>query len=219
MVEFSTIADILGIGAVIASILAWWQARKVNRRLDAEEKRLSQPITIVLKNGAEHIPLPAPIQRRFLTRAELLGRLGMIRPEKRFTLSSLNTETFFTDLDNTINGTDTMTLTIKLTDADYQALYGDKALIDPQKQPITIILKSGDKEHKLPTTIQRRWLTRAELLGRLGMINQGKRFDISFLNTPEFYNHLDEIADGKDAMTLTIELTDAEYQQLYSENS
>lgn len=125
--DFSTIADILGIGAVIASIFAGFQARKVNQRLDAEEKRLSQPITIILQYGDKLNQLPAPIQRRFLTRAELLGRIGMIRPEKRFNLSSLNTETFFTDLDNAINGTDAMTLTIKLNDADYQQLYGENS--------------------------------------------------------------------------------------------
>lgn len=127
MEAIGAIADILGvIGFFIApfSIGGWLQARRVNRRLDAEEKRLSQMITIILKSGSKQHELPAPIQRRFLTRAELLGRLGMVRPEIRMTYS-LNKKEFFKDLDAVINGKEAMTLIIDIPESDYQQLYGE----------------------------------------------------------------------------------------------
>lgn len=123
------IADILGvIGFFIApfSIGGWLQARKVNRRLDAEEKRLSQPITVILKSGNKQHELPAPIQRRFLTRAELLGRLGMVRPGARMNYS-LNKKEFFEDLDAVINGNEAMPLVIDIPESDYQQLYGENS--------------------------------------------------------------------------------------------
>ncbi|PJF27246.1 MAG: hypothetical protein CUN52_14795 [Phototrophicales bacterium] len=94
----------------------------MNRRLDAEEKRLSQPITIILRSGNKQQELPVPIQRRFLTRAELLGRLGMIRPDKRMTFS-LNKKEFFEDLDAVINGKEATTLIIDISESEYEQLY------------------------------------------------------------------------------------------------
>ncbi len=120
----SPFADILSIVSAIVAFLAWLQARKINRRLDTEEKRLGQPITIILKSGDKKQELPAPIQRRFLTRAELLGRLGMVRPGARMNYS-LNKKEFFEDLDAVLNGTEAMTLVIEIPDSDYQQLYGE----------------------------------------------------------------------------------------------
>jgi len=113
------IADILGILGAIAAAGAWIQTWRLKRRQENEEARLNEKIKIVLQNGAKTIELPVPIRRGDLTRAELLGRIGMIRPSKRFQLESLNTQQFFDDLDAVTSGSGEETLKISLTDKDY----------------------------------------------------------------------------------------------------
>lgn len=114
------IADIVGILGAIAAVVAAIQARNIHQRLRLEEQRGNQRIKIILQNGEKTLELPAPIRRKDLSRAELLGRIGMIKPATRFQLESLNTQKFFDDLDTVVNSSDQMTLTISLTDSDYQ---------------------------------------------------------------------------------------------------
>ncbi len=114
------VTDVFGIIGFIAATIAAFQSWHTNRKLDKENERLDKKIKIILQNGGKTIELPSDIQRRDLTRAELLGRLGMIKPAKRFQLESLNTKKFFDDLDAIKKGDQEMILTISLTDSDYQ---------------------------------------------------------------------------------------------------
>jgi len=100
----SNIADVIGIlGALLAAIFSI----KTNVELRREKQRLSGRIKILLKHGDQVYPLPVDLTREELSRAEVLGRLGMIpindekrlvEKQPRFLLNHLNSEAFLTQL-------------------------------------------------------------------------------------------------------------------------
>lgn len=88
---------------------------------------------------------------------------------------------------------------------------------DRLDEPVAVFLKlaSGEQKIELPLQMRRRDLTRAEFLGRMGMIpmrEKGKRFSIRFLFTPEFIAGINRVADGK-SNTLEIPCSKEEIDQ------
>jgi hypothetical protein len=68
-------------------------------RADAErlERRRHQKVRVMLQNGWKKIELPVALSLADLSRAEVLGRIGMIptqNPKQRFELAYFNTEGF-----------------------------------------------------------------------------------------------------------------------------
>ncbi len=86
-----------------------------------------------------------------------------------------------------------------------------------QKEDITIQVALKTKKdapikqtENLALTIKRRHLNRSEVHGVLGAIYEGKeRYDIPFLATKDFSNHLEDVQNGKDNI-LVIEIVDKE---------
>ena len=79
--------------------------------------------------------------------------------------------------------------------------------------PIRLIREDG-REYPLPYEPPRRTVTRAEVLGLLGMIpSRQQRFDWAWLHDARFMQHLDEIHRGS-RDTLQIPVTMAEFAQL-----
>ncbi|MDC9728535.1 MAG: hypothetical protein PSN04_04295 [Methyloprofundus sp.] len=75
------------------------------------------------------------------------------------------------------------------------------------EQRIKILLKMPEKCFKLPYEIERKYLTRSELQGLLGVLpmNETKqRYELSFLNTPDFFKNLKEAQNNKDASSIEI---------------
>ena len=86
------IADILGVLGGIAAFFAWLQSRKVSEELEAERQRKDKKIRVILSYGADELELPVEMRRGEFTRAEILGRIGMIPMKtagKRFELTRL----------------------------------------------------------------------------------------------------------------------------------
>lgn len=83
--------------------------------------------------------------------------------------------------------------------------------------PIPIYLVSAGKWeplYKLPFKPTRRIVTRAEVLGLLGMIpSRQERIDWTWLHDPEFMRHIEEVHRG-DRDSLEIPLSPAEFDQL-----
>ncbi len=80
---------------------------------------------------------------------------------------------------------------------------------------VTLVLEGGKKEVSLPLVMTRKDITRAELLGRLGMlpmVEKGKRFSIRHLSTPEFFRSLNDVAANKTDI-LTIPCSEEEINQ------
>jgi hypothetical protein len=85
---------------------------------------------------------------------------------------------------------------------------------------IAIKLAHGGNEIEIPAEIKRADFTRSEILGRIGMLPvkptlDGKpgRFDIRYLNQPDFFKQLNQISDGRGDGVLTIPLTADEFNQ------
>lgn len=99
------ISDSIGIIGAIFSLLAWWKARQIQQQLQMEKERMQQKITVVLQCGARIYELPVKIPRSSLSRAEVLGILGMVPLKergKRFTIDYVSTKDFIDEINNLI---------------------------------------------------------------------------------------------------------------------
>lgn len=109
---------ILGSAGAIYSGWSWFMARRRNRILD-------QPVTIRLVSivdGRELFVLPYSPARRTLTRAELLGLLGMIPSgQKRYDWKSLIEPQFFQSIEDTLQGK-CATIDISLSEEEFRQL-------------------------------------------------------------------------------------------------
>ena len=93
----SFIADIVGIVGAIFAFFAWQQSRRLHEEFKQEQARQNKKIMIILQNGADRLELPVELRRAEFTRAEILGRIGMIPMKvkgQRFALGYLNTPEF-----------------------------------------------------------------------------------------------------------------------------
>ncbi|WP_334986689.1 hypothetical protein [Nostoc sp.] len=86
-----------------------------------------------------------------------------------------------------------------------------------QEQKIAVILQSGARQRlELPVELRRAELTRAEILGRIGMIPmkvKGQRFSLEYLNTPDFLRQINHILASDGNSILTIPCDESEYAQ------
>ncbi|KAA3613940.1 MAG: hypothetical protein DWQ05_16840 [Calditrichaeota bacterium] len=91
---FAGMASIIGTGFALG---AWLKAREIDKKMKAKEERLNRKITVALQVGGKTYDLPFKFRRAEFTRAEILGRIGMIptkNPKQRFELTYTNTSKF-----------------------------------------------------------------------------------------------------------------------------
>ncbi|KAA0224696.1 hypothetical protein EDS67_22780 [candidate division KSB1 bacterium] len=120
---FNAIGSFVSILAALFSLLAWLKARRVQKDLQNEKARQSKKITVTLQYGGQKIELPVELRRAELTRAEILGRLGMIPMKKtgaRFSLSYLNKLEFQKQLNQIMDGNGDAVLTIPCTQEEFE---------------------------------------------------------------------------------------------------
>jgi hypothetical protein len=85
-----------------------------------------------------------------------------------------------------------------------------------QNEKVDVKLNHGGEELELPIELRRADVTRAEVLGRIGMIpmkEQGRRFSLKYLSNPDFLKQIDQIAEGKGENVLTISCNKEEFNQ------
>lgn len=90
-------SDIIGVLGGIFALFAWLQARRLQRDVEREKRRLNQKIAIVLQYGAEYYTLKGDTRRAEITRAEVLGKLGTLPMKNkgdRYSLEYLSTAEF-----------------------------------------------------------------------------------------------------------------------------
>ena len=102
------VADILGIVGAIAAAFAWFNSAKTNKLLEQERKHQNQKLKIILENNqnGQIFQLPGQLRREELSRAEVLGRIGMIpikssllqQGQKRFSIKYLNSAGFLNQI-------------------------------------------------------------------------------------------------------------------------
>ncbi len=82
-----------------------------------------------------------------------------------------------------------------------------------KKQKVKIILSNGGKQFTLPWELRRGEISRAEILGVIGMIQQGQRFSVEYLNTSNFLDNLTQAIDGSGEGKIIIPCNDEEYSK------
>lgn len=118
----SPIADVVGILGAFFALFAWIKARQVRQILEKERWRQNELVKVILSYGAEKLELPVALRREELTRAEILGRLGMIPMKtkgQRFSLGYLNTAGFLEQITQILNGSRGTTLIISCTEEEF----------------------------------------------------------------------------------------------------
>jgi hypothetical protein len=119
----SLLADVIGILGGIFALFAWLQSREVSKQLAAERHRKDKKIRVVLSYGGDELELPVEIRRADFTRAEILGRLGMIPMKEkgqRFVLTHLNTPEFLRRINEIADGSEASTLSIPCTREEFK---------------------------------------------------------------------------------------------------
>jgi hypothetical protein len=101
------VADVIGILSALFALLAWLSSRRLRKEIEQEKARQNKRIRVVLRYGSESLELPVELRRKEFTRAEVLGRLGMIPMKdkgKRFSLNYLGDQEFLKQLNKIREG-------------------------------------------------------------------------------------------------------------------
>lgn len=120
---FNNFGTFVGLLSALFSLLAWLKARRIQKDQQAEKARQSKSITVTLQHGGNKIELPVELRRAELTRAEVLGRLGMIPMKNkgsRFALTYLNTPEFLKQINQIMDGNGDAVLTIPCTQEEFE---------------------------------------------------------------------------------------------------
>lgn len=123
MEYLGTIADLIGIAGAVFAGLAWLASRRTEARLRREQERLAAPVFVCLVSGNDRKILPLELTRAELSRAELLGRIGMVpmkNPGARFSLANLATPIFLRKLREAQQGSGSVTIDIPCTQAEIE---------------------------------------------------------------------------------------------------
>ncbi len=104
-----TIADTLALISAVFAVGAFVQSRRARTEAQRERDRMNERVNIALRltDNSREIRLPVALRRADVTRAELLGRLGMLpmaERGKRFAINHLNTNEFLLRIDEIRNG-------------------------------------------------------------------------------------------------------------------
>jgi len=99
----SWIANLLQVLGAVFALLAWLQAKRLEKLAQDEKERLTEKVNfnLVLKSNGRSIDLPLSIPRGDITRAEVLGYLGMVptRNPGRYSLTWTARPEFLESLD------------------------------------------------------------------------------------------------------------------------
>ena len=85
-----------------------------------------------------------------------------------------------------------------------------------ESEQICVILRGSSQEIKLAVELQRGNLTRAELLGLIGLLpmkEKGNRFQIDFLSTHKFSQRLAHVRNSDIAFEFVVDCDDDELEQ------
>ena len=117
------VADTIGIAGAIFALFAWRQTRQIRKIQEQELARQNRRVRVILQHGGEKIELPMQLRRAELSRAEILGRIGMIPMKKkgaRFSLAYTSKPEFLAQINQVLDGTADSTITIACTEDEFR---------------------------------------------------------------------------------------------------
>ncbi len=118
-------ADIIGVLGAIFATLAWVNTRRIRKESAKERERKNQKIKVILKNydTGKTLELPVEMSRGEFSRAELLGRIGMIpmkNPKERFGITYFHSKEFYQHLDQVRVGSGEYEFIIPCTESEIE---------------------------------------------------------------------------------------------------
>lgn len=117
------IADGIGIAGAVFALFAWLQTRRIRTEQKLKELRDNREVTIILQgSGSERYVVPVKLRRREFTRAEILGRIGMIptrEGQPRFQLRYTNTSDFLNRVNTIVSSDGDAELIIPVRDDEW----------------------------------------------------------------------------------------------------
>jgi hypothetical protein len=140
MENFSLVADLIGVISAIAAVAAWVNTKRIQEQQKQEIERLNQRIKIRLidRGSGNFIELPGEMRREELSRAEILGWIGMLPmveriPRERFKLNFLNKPEFFTRMNDVKAGSGNMIFEIDCNEDDLNQFDVDKKVLSTHR--------------------------------------------------------------------------------------
>ena len=139
--NLSTAADVIGVlGAILGTIsayLAWRNTIRIRNHQKSEQDRLSQKVKLVLKakDTGDFIELPGEMRRAEMTRAEVLGWVGMLPMKEkpnRFQIAYTNSADFLSQLSEVQTGDGKVTFVIQCTEGELNQF--DVQIVKPKKR-------------------------------------------------------------------------------------
>ncbi|RMG71803.1 MAG: hypothetical protein D6711_14480 [Chloroflexi bacterium] len=124
--NLDNIANIIQIVTFVTSIFIWIQTTKINRAVRLESSRQNKQVSIRLTNGNEYYELPVKLRGSEVSRAEILGRIGMIpiNPDKKlgdrgFLITYTSGEAFMRRINEILDATQDTILEIPCKNEEY----------------------------------------------------------------------------------------------------
>ena len=119
---FYIAAGIMSILGGFFALMAWVQARSLKKEYGRDQDRQNKKIKVVLQLGDRSLELPGEFRRADLTRAEILGRIGMIprKTKEKFSVRYFNTPEFFSQINQIMTSDGDAILTISCTEDEFQ---------------------------------------------------------------------------------------------------
>lgn len=117
------VADAIGIAGAVFALFAWRQTRQIRKIQEQELARQNRRVRVILQHGGEKIELPMQLRRAELSRAEILGRIGMLPMKKkgaRFSLVYTSRPEFLEQINQVLDGTADSTITIACTEDEFR---------------------------------------------------------------------------------------------------
>lgn len=125
--NMSSIADYVGILAALIGVWTWMNTRRIREDEQREQNRLNEKVKLILKSkdDKEFIRLPGEMRREEVTRAEVLGWVGMLpmveeKKGKRFDIAYTNSAEFLSQLSEVQTGNGDVTFEIECTPEEFR---------------------------------------------------------------------------------------------------
>lgn len=130
-------ADIIGVLSAVFALLAWFNTIRIRNDQKREQDRLSQKVRLTLKakNTDDFIELPGEMRRAEVTRAEVLGWVGMLPMKekgKRFEIAYMNSADFLRQLSEVQTGNGDVIFVLQCTKEELHQF--DVKILKPKKE-------------------------------------------------------------------------------------
>jgi hypothetical protein len=211
---------------ILDRILYAQENRNRKKEKDAFDRN-QQPIEVFLLDRVsnERFKLPLELLRGEFSRAEVLARIGMLpmtNKGDRFALEYTGNSDFFKQINKIMAyECNELEITCSREEIEQFKIYENrnkkkKENVNQQHIEVLLVDKASNEWFKLPLELLRGEFSRAEILGRIGMLpmtNNSGRFAFEYTSNSEFFSQINKIMANYDSNQLEIPCNREEIEQ------